>query len=54
MQTSIEAESTLFKGAHFLETQSHVVHRDLDQEAVLGVLLELQSIQEGLCLLKQA
>jgi len=41
VQTGIEAESTFFEGAHFLEAQGHVVHRDLDEEAVFGVLLEL-------------
>ena len=51
METGVEAESTLFKSSHFLETKCHIVHSHLDQEAVLRVLLELESIEEGLSLL---
>ena len=51
MKACVEAESTLLQGAHFLEAQGHIVHCDLDQEAILGVLLELETVKQRLCFL---
>ena len=48
MQTGVEAQGTLFKSTHFLETKCHIVHSNLDQEAVLRILLELQPVEKGL------
>ena len=44
MQTGVETKSALFESSHFLEAQSHVMHSDLDQEPIFGVLLEFESI----------
>jgi hypothetical protein len=48
VKAGIQTKSALFKGAHFLEAQGHVVHGDLDQETVFRVLLELETVEEGL------
>ena len=53
MKACVEAESTLLQGAHFLEAQGHIVHGDLDQEAILGVLLELETVKQRLSFLEQ-
>ena len=44
VQTGVEAKSALFESSHFLEAQSHVMHSDLDQEPIFGVLLEFESV----------
>ena len=44
VQTGVKAKSALFESSHFLKAQRHVMHSDLDQEPVLGVLLEFESV----------
>jgi hypothetical protein len=51
VQAGVETEGTFFKSAHFLKAKGHVVHGNLDEEAVLGISLELKSVKERLRLL---
>ena len=53
MQTGVETKSALFESSHFLEAQSHVMHSDLDQEPILGVLLEFQPVEKRLSFLQE-
>ena len=41
MEAGVEAECALLQSAHLLEAQRHIVHRYLNEEAILWVLLEL-------------
>ena len=53
LQTSIEAQSAFLKRSNFLKAEGHIVHGHLDQESILRVLLKLESVEEGLGLLKE-
>ena len=53
MQTGVETKSALFESSHFLEAQSHVMHSDLDQEPILGVLLKFQPVEKRLSFLQE-
>ena len=53
LQARVETESALLERPDLLEAEGHVVHGHLDQEAVLWVLLELEAVEQGLCLLEQ-
>ena len=53
VQAGVKAKSALLERSHFLKAQRHVVHGDLDQEPVLGVLLELEPVEKGLRFLKE-
>ena len=53
METGVETKSALLEGSHFLETQSHVMHSDLNQESIFGILLEFESIEKRLSFLKE-
>ena len=53
VETCVETKSALFEGSHFLEAQSHVMHRNLNQEPILGVLLEFESIEKRLSFLEE-
>jgi hypothetical protein len=54
VQARIKTQSAFFKRPHLLKAQSHIVHRDLNQETVFWILLELQSIEQCLSFLQQA
>ena len=51
METGVKTKSALFEGSHFLEAQSHIMHRNLDQEPILGILLEFESVEKRLSFL---
>ena len=52
MQACVQTKSAFFERTHLLEAQRHIVHSDLNQESVLGVLLEFEPIEERLRLLQ--
>lgn len=41
VQAGVETQSALLQSSHLLEAQSHIVHSDLDQKPIFGILLEL-------------
>ena len=53
-KAGVQAETALLEGAHLLEAKCHVVHGALNQEAVHGIPLKHQPIQQSLRLLQQA
>ena len=53
LQASIEAQSALLECSNLLKAEGHIVHGNLDQESIFRVLLKLESVEEGLGLLKQ-
>ena len=53
LQAGVQTESALLQSPNLLKAQGHIVHGHLDQESVLGVLLEFKSVEERLGLLEQ-
>lgn len=53
MEACVEAQRALLERSNLLKAKCHVVHRDLYEKPILGVLLEFELIEEGLGLLQE-